>query len=103
MREQCRKWIIASSSLFLDRVEPLNMKIINNLEVDFENQPIEAFRILQRLKQSDWEKVMDGEEAKIRKEVTRAIEVEFEAVKIKIREIINSSLLFNQISYLLTS
>ena len=54
VREQCRKWIIAASSLLLDRVEPLNVKSINNLELDFENHPIEAFRILQRLKQSDW-------------------------------------------------
>jgi hypothetical protein len=52
--------------------------------IDFVNRPIEAFKTLRRLDISDWRKVLSSEEAKVKKEVCRAIDVEFETLRTKI-------------------
>jgi hypothetical protein len=72
LREQCKKWIINQEALHI-APEPILPKTINNLHIDFQEQPIKAFQLLLRLRQSDWQKVLESEEAKAKKEVMRAI------------------------------
>lgn len=72
LREQCQKWIIDEDALRAQR-EPLQIKAINNIHIDFQEKPLKAFELLLRLRESDWRKVLEAEEAKTKKEIIRAI------------------------------
>ena len=93
----CQRWVASLHDLIAGQSDRFTAKQMKDIEVDFEENPVSSLRLLDKLHRSPWENVVEQEERYTKAELNKAIEIEFEGLRERMKALLAAASLLRQV------